>query len=86
MKAWNVTEDQLHEAARDANPSPGTAKRSPTADTRRIADWHGHRDFFMEVYERAPEARIKTAMADCRGSEDFRKNPPPTMGANAWDT
>lgn len=33
--------------------------------------WHGHRDFFRALYRLAPDARIKTTMADYRGSEDF---------------
>lgn len=40
---------------------------------RRIAAvcWHGHRDFMLELFDRFPDARIKSAMADYRGREDF---------------
>lgn len=33
--------------------------------------WHGYRDFMLAVFERNPEARIKTMMADYKGREDF---------------
>jgi len=40
---------------------------------RRVAAvcWHGHRDFFRALYQRAPEARVSTGMADYRSAEDF---------------
>jgi hypothetical protein len=33
--------------------------------------WHGHRDFMRACFRRNSEARIKTAFADYRGTEDF---------------
>jgi hypothetical protein len=36
-----------------------------------VVCWHGHRDWMREVYRVAPDARIKTALADYRGAVDF---------------
>jgi hypothetical protein len=33
--------------------------------------WHGHREFMREVFKINPEARIKTGIADYRGSKHF---------------
>lgn len=33
--------------------------------------WHGFRDFFRACFERAPEAKFKTAMDTWNGAEDF---------------
>lgn len=33
--------------------------------------WHGHRDFFRKLFEYAPDAEIRSAMAIYRGSEHF---------------
>jgi len=33
--------------------------------------WHGHRDFMKELFERDPDARIKSMFADYRGKEQF---------------
>lgn len=33
--------------------------------------WHGHRAFMRAIFAREPEARVKTAWADYRGSADF---------------
>ena len=51
---------------------------------RRIAAvcWHGHRDFFRALYRRSPEARIKTALADYRGTDDFERIFPATGQGN----
>jgi len=35
--------------------------------------WHGHRDFMRAVFEREPDARIHTALADYHGAEDFER-------------
>jgi hypothetical protein len=43
--------------------------------------WHGHRDFMRALFRRAPEARIKTALADYRGELDFERKYPDTFGA-----
>lgn len=51
---------------------------------RRIAAvcWHGHRDFFRALYRRSPDARIKTALADYRGSDGFEAAFPATGHTN----
>ncbi len=36
--------------------------------------WHGWRDFMIALYERDPDARIKTVFADYHGVEGFRRN------------
>jgi hypothetical protein len=40
---------------------------------RRIASacWHMHRDLYREIFKINPEARIRTALAYYKGSEDF---------------
>lgn len=35
------------------------------------ASWEAHRDFMRVLFDLNPEGRIKTAMADYRGREDF---------------
>ena len=47
---------------------------------RRVAAvcWHGHRDYMRAVFSRDPDARIKTAFADYRGSEGFERDFPET--------
>jgi hypothetical protein len=40
--------------------------------------WHGHRDFMREVFRINPDARIKSAVADYRGSDDFERTFPGT--------
>ena len=44
-------------------------------DERRVfaVCWHGHRAFMREVFAANPDARIKTAWADYRGSEHFEE-------------
>ena len=47
---------------------------------RRVAAvcWHGHRDFMRAIFERDPNARIKTAWADYKGAENFERDFPET--------
>jgi hypothetical protein len=55
---------------------------------RRVAAvcWHGHRDFMREIFNRFPEARIKSALADYRGRMDFEQNYRSTAGtSNGWN-
>lgn len=33
--------------------------------------WHGHRDVMVAIFGAHPDARLKTALADYRGQEDF---------------
>lgn len=51
---------------------------------RRVAAvcWHGHRDFMRAVFARDPDARIKSAIADYRGSEAFERDFPATAHRN----
>ena len=44
--------------------------------------WHGHRDFFAEVFRRAPAARIDTAMIRYSGAADFQSKYPYTGQRN----
>ena len=44
--------------------------------------WHGHRDFMRELLRVNPEARIQTAFADYRGSQDFELSFPATGERN----
>lgn len=62
--------------ARNANGSLPYQRRSTSRSRpRRIAAvcWHGHRDFMRALFRLAPEARIKTAIADYRGAGDFER-------------
>lgn len=43
--------------------------------------WHGHREFMRQLFELAPEARLKTALADYRGRDDFELTHQATQGA-----
>jgi len=45
--------------------------------------WHGHRDFMRALFRRSPEMRLKTALADYRGSDDFERTYLGTDGGNA---
>ncbi len=48
--------------------------------------WHGHRDFMRALFEMASEARIKTALADYRGTADFEHKFRSTQGeGNGWN-
>lgn len=48
--------------------------------------WHGHRDVMMRLFDRHPEARLKTALADYRGREDFLAKYRDTFGrGNGWN-
>lgn len=55
---------------------------------RRIAAvcWHGHRDLMRLLFERHPDARLKSALADYRGAEDFDRKYLGTRGStNAYN-
>ena len=43
---------------------------------RRVAAvcWHGHRDFMRAVFDINPDARLKSALADYRGRDDFERH------------
>ena len=42
--------------------------------------WEGHREFMLVVFERFPEARIKSAIADYKGRAEFFRLHPETRG------
>lgn len=124
MKVWNVTEEQVREAAASVGLAlhsdwngggisrDGRALRFRLAvDTasprnssgflpfqrmsqtlgvnegRKIAAvcWHGHRAFMRALFAVAPDARIKTALADYRGVVDFERTHADTFGqANGY--
>jgi len=44
--------------------------------------WEGHREFMRLIFRDFPEARIKTALADYRGRDDFWTKHPETR--TAW--
>lgn len=47
------------------------AKRSASGRRTASACWHVHRDFMVALFDLAPNARLKTALADYRGRDDF---------------
>ena len=49
---------------------------------RRIAavSWEGHREFMRILFRDHPEARLKSAVADYRGRDDFWVKHPETRG------
>ena len=48
--------------------------------------WHGHREFMRAAFRVNPDARIKTALADYRGSDDFERTHRETFGSgNEWN-
>lgn len=62
---------------------PG-AKRSAGSGRRTAsACWHLHRDFMVALFDQAPDARLKTALADYRGRDDFLSKFPSTGEVNA---
>ena len=46
------------------------------------ACWHAHRDVMRAIFEVNPEARIKSVMADYKGSDDFERTFPHTYDTN----
>jgi hypothetical protein len=55
---------------------------------RRVAAvcWHGHRDFMRALFASCPDARLKTALADYRGADDFEAKYLDTFGTgNAYN-
>lgn len=51
---------------------------------KRIASacWHAHRDIFRAIFDINPDARIKTALAEYHGSDDFEDKFPATAYGN----
>lgn len=57
--------------------NPAKPRRRTTA-----VCWHGFRDVLLAVFERYPEARIVTGMADYQGLEGFENTYIPTSRVN----
>lgn len=75
---------------RTLGPDPKYGRRSehpyrqPNKDGKRpripgAVCWHGHRDFMIELFNRYPDARLKSALADYRGRDDFWNKFPETI-------
>lgn len=48
--------------------------------------WHGHRDVMMALFDRHPDARLKSTLADYRGAGDFLAKYRDTYGGtNSWN-
>lgn len=52
----------------------------PAKKPKRISSvcWHGHRDFFSEVFAINPAAKIRTSLANYNGEADFEEKYPST--------
>ena len=59
-------------------------RSNPSKPRRRTTAvcWHGFRDVLLAVFERHPEARIVTKMADYQGLEGFENSYIPTARVN----
>jgi hypothetical protein len=64
--------------------SAGPGART-SREGRRMASacWHAHRDFLSTLFARFPHARVKSAMADYRGADDFQEKFDNTGSHNA---
>jgi len=74
-RAWNfrlALGDEKREGYRKYNRTSA----SMFHEGRKVAAvcWHGHRDFMRALYAEDPEARIKSAVADYRGRQDFEES------------
>lgn len=58
------------------------SRRSNEGRKIAAACWHVHRDLFTRIFGANPDARIKTAMADYRGEQDFYDTYPQTGAVN----
>lgn len=56
----------------DRSDGPG-ARRSATGRRISAACWHAHRDVLRAIFGVCPDARVKSAVADYRGVEDFEE-------------
>lgn len=48
----------------------------------RAASWHAYRDVLAELFDRYPDAIVRTAMATYKGAEGFAENYPETAYKN----
>ena len=55
---------------------------SPSGRRVSAVCWHGFRDFYRALYERTPEAVVKSAMATYEGAEHFEATYRTTAGRN----
>ena len=71
-----------HERRKDGTLPYQRVSQSTYGTPRRLSAlcWHGHRDFMRALFARCPDARLKTALADYRGAEDFEKTYRSTYG------
>ena len=61
---------------------------SLSGNGRRVAAvcWHGHRDFMVALFDECPAMRLKSALADYRGEQDFEDKFEDTRGTgNGWN-
>jgi hypothetical protein len=61
---------------------------SLSGNGRRVAAvcWHGHRDIMRDLFQLHPDARLKSALADYRGAQDFEEKHLDTQGStNHWN-
>lgn len=59
------------------------AKRAASGRRTASACWHVHRDFMVALFDLAPNTRLKTALADYRGRDDFNAKFEGTGNRNA---
>lgn len=83
-RAWNFRLALRSGVKRGRNHKYQRMSAGYNAGERRVAAvcWHGHRDFMRAIYRRDPDARIKSAFADYRGSEEFEQKFPTTGDRN----
>ena len=88
-RAWNFrlaldTSDPSRKEEHDGYWLYQRTSASYFNEGRKIAAvcWHGHRDFMRAIFALDPEARIKTAWADYRGSQLFEDIFPQTGDRN----
>jgi len=98
MHVWGVSDADLSRIANEVGvemrgtakafrilPIPGGRYQRLSHDgTRRVhaVCWHGHRDFMVRLFDEYPEARLKSAMADYRGRDDFIETHEATASRN----
>ncbi len=86
---WNRAPEPVGRALRFtlrviSSKEPGHRVSASAFTHRRLvaACWHAHRDFLRALFAEAPEARVKTAVADYRGAAGFEQTFPGTAKRN----
>lgn len=65
------------------NDSKGPGHRIGRSGRRMVsACWHVHRDVMQAIFDVFPNARIKSSVADYRGTDDFERSFPDTYYKN----